>query len=124
MFNSPCDVVVCEGFVGNVVLKTSEGVAEMFAKYIREGIPSNPALKALYWPVRKVMAPIRKNMDYAEVGGCPLLGLNGICVIAHGRSNAKAIMNAVLMANKAVTTEVVETIRLAVQRDLGSTEES
>jgi phosphate acyltransferase len=119
MFNSPCDVVVCEAFVGNVVLKTAEGVAEMFAKYVKEGVPDNPALRALYWPVKKVMAPIRKNMDYAEVGGSPLLGLNGICVIAHGRSNAKAIKNAVLMAEKAVNTELVDTIRLAVERDLG-----
>ncbi|MBS1726262.1 MAG: phosphate acyltransferase PlsX [Armatimonadetes bacterium] len=123
MFNSPCDVVVCEAFVGNVVLKTAEGVAEMFAKHIRAGVPDN-FMKSLYWPVKKVMAPIRKHMDYAEVGGSPLLGLNGICVIAHGRSNAKAIRNAVLMADKAIRANLVDTIRDAVRRDLGeSTEE-
>jgi len=120
MFNSHCDVVVCEAFVGNVVLKTAEGVAEMFAKHIKAGVPDN-FMKSLYWPVKKVMAPIRKHMDYAEVGGSPLLGLNGICVIAHGRSNAKAIRNAVLMADKAVGANLVETIRTAVIRDLGET---
>lgn len=118
MFNSHCDVVVCEAFVGNVVLKTAEGVAEMFAKHVKAGVPDN-LMKSLYWPVKKVMAPIRKHMDYAEVGGSPLLGLNGICVIAHGRSNAKAIRNAVLMADKAVGANLVETIREAVHRDLG-----
>lgn len=120
MFNSPCDVAVCEAFVGNVVLKTAEGVAEMFAKLIKEGVPFNPVAKSLYWPVKKVMAPVRKHMDYAEVGGSPLLGLNGICIIAHGRSNAKAIKNAILMAEKAVTNNLVETIHEAVVRDLGS----
>lgn len=119
MFNSPCDVVVCEAFVGNVVLKTAEGVAEMFAKYIKEGVPENPIFRTAYWPVQKVMAPIKKHMDYAEVGGSPLLGLNGICIIAHGRSNAKAIKNAILMADRAAENRLVESIRLAVERDLG-----
>lgn len=122
MFNSPCDVVVCEAFVGNVVLKTAEGVAEMFAKYIKEGVPENPIFRTAYWPVQKVMGPIKKHMDYAEVGGSPLLGLNGICIIAHGRSNAKAIKNAVLMADRAAENQLVESIRLAVERDLGVVE--
>jgi glycerol-3-phosphate acyltransferase PlsX len=118
MFNSHCDVVVCEAFVGNVILKTAEGVAEMFARHVKAGVPDS-FMKALYWPVKKVMAPIKKHMDYAEVGGSPLLGLNGICVIAHGRSNAKAIRNAVLNADKAVGAHLVENIREAVERELG-----
>jgi phosphate acyltransferase len=122
MFNSPCDVVVCEAFVGNVVLKTAEGVAEMFAKYIKEGVPENPIFRTAYWPVQKVMAPIKKQMDYAEVGGSPLLGLNGICIIAHGRSNAKAIKNAILMADRAAENRLVDSIRQAVERDLGVSE--
>ena len=123
MFNSACDVVVCEAFVGNVVLKTAEGVAEMFAKHIKAGVPDN-FMKALYWPVKKVMAPVRKHMDYAEVGGSPLLGLNGVCIIAHGRSNAKAIRNAVMMADKALNTNLVDAIRGAVHRDLGESQNS
>ena len=105
MFNSPCDVVVCEAFVGNTVLKTAEGVAEMFAKMIKAGVPTNKLMQ---------------TMDYAEVGGSPLLGLNGTCIIAHGRSNAKAMKNAILMADKAVRTELVEHIREAVDRELPS----
>ena len=120
MFNSPCDVVVCEAFVGNTVLKTAEGVAEMFAKMIKAGVPTNKLMQTMYWPLKKVMKPIRKHMDYAEVGGSPLLGLNGTCIIAHGRSNAKAMKNAILMADKAVRTELVEHIREAVDRELPS----
>lgn len=123
MFNSRCDVVVCEAFVGNVILKTAEGVAEMFARHVKAGVPDN-FMKALYWPVKKVMAPIRKQMDYDEVGGSPLLGLNGICVIAHGRSNAKAIRNAILNADKAVGAHLVDNIRGAVERELGPFEVS
>lgn len=118
MFTTQCDVVVCEAFVGNVVLKTAEGVAEMFAKTIREGVPTNKIIRSLYWPVRQVMAPIREKMDYASVGGSPLLGLNGICIIAHGRSNAKAMKNAILMAQRAVDNQLVDAIRQSVARDL------
>jgi glycerol-3-phosphate acyltransferase PlsX len=120
MFNAECDVVLCEAFVGNVILKTAEGVAEMFARHVKAGVPDN-FMKALYWPVQRVMAPIKKHMDYAEVGGSPLLGLNGICVIAHGRSNSKAIRNAVLNADKAVGAQLVDKIRNAVEQELGPT---
>jgi len=119
MFKEPCDVVVCEAFVGNVVLKTAEGVAELMASIIKEEVPTNPLLKTLYWPVKKVTKPIREKMDYAAVGGSPLLGLNGICIIAHGRSNARAIKNAILMAETTVENRLVNTIREAVDRDLG-----
>lgn len=115
MFKSPCDVVVCDAFVGNVVLKTGEGVAELIADTIRAGVPSNPLIKWLYWPVRKVTAPLRKSMDYAEAGGAPLLGLNGLCVICHGRSNAKAIKNALLVTQTALENGLVEAIRNDVQ---------
>lgn len=111
MYARPCDVVLCDAFVGNVVLKTSEGVAEMIVGMIRDEVPTNPLAKMLYWPVKKVMSPLRKHLDYAEIGGSPLLGLNGICIICHGRSNAKAIRNALLIAQKAVDNGLVEAIR-------------
>ncbi|RYG75679.1 phosphate acyltransferase PlsX [bacterium] len=113
MFAEPCDVVVCEGFVGNITLKTAEGVAELMTNIIREGVPRNPAVRPLYWPVKRVMAPLKKRMDYAEIGGSPLLGLNGVCVIAHGRSNARAIENAVLLAQSALDADLLGTIRRA-----------
>lgn len=114
MYTKPCDVVVCEAFVGNVVLKSSEGLAELIVSSIREGVPRYAPAKWLYWPVKKVMAPLRKQMDYAETGGSPLLGLNGLCIISHGRSNAKAIKNALLLAQRGIESCVVDTIREAI----------
>jgi len=117
MFRGPCDVVVCDAFVGNVVLKTSEGVAEMIAYMLRKEIPTNPLLRAFYWPVAKVTAPLKKTTDYAEQGGAPLLGLNGLCLICHGRSSAKAIKNALLMAQTAIDNRLVASIRDTINLD-------
>lgn len=113
MFAEPCDVVVCEGFLGNVVLKTAEGVAELITDIIRREVPTSPLVRPLYWPVKKVTAPIRDKMDYAAVGGSPLLGLNGVCLIAHGRSDARAIENALLQTDRLVGMDVVGAIRAA-----------
>lgn len=118
MFDAGVDVVVCDAFVGNIVLKTCEGVAEFMAEMIRNEVPSHPFAKIPYLPMRKAMAPVRKKMDYAEVGGSPLLGLNGICIIAHGRSNAKAIKNAILMAQKSIDGDLVNSIRDSVAKEL------
>ncbi len=118
MYSKPVDVVVCDAFVGNTVLKTSEGVAELIIQMIKQQIPTHPILRLAYAPLKKVMAPLRKRMDYAEVGGSPLLGLNGLCTICHGRSNAKAIKNALLMTQKAIDNRLVETIRESAAREL------
>jgi glycerol-3-phosphate acyltransferase PlsX len=110
LFQKPIDVVVCDAFVGNVVLKTCEGVGEYVLRVIREQMPP-PPMRWFYWPVRKVLAPLRKQMDYAEIGGSPLLGLNGLCVICHGRSNAKAIRNALVHTQHAIDQGLIATIR-------------
>ncbi len=114
VFFEPCDVVVCEAFVGNVFLKTSEGMAEMIVQTLREGVPTNPILRLPYLPLRKVMKPLRKSMDYAEIGGSPLLGLNGLATICHGRSNAKAIKNALLQTEFALSRNLVQATRESV----------
>lgn len=123
MFASPVDVVVCDAFVGNIVLKSCEGLAELIIDTIRKEIPTRMPEKLLYWPVKKVMMPLKKQMDYAEVGGSPLLGLNGLCMICHGRSNAKAIRNALLTTEKAIDNALVETIRKTVCEELGTANE-
>lgn len=120
MFRADVDVVVCDAFVGNIVLKTCEGVAEFMAELIRNEIPTSKLAQLPYLPMRKAMAPVRQRMDYAEVGGSPLLGLNGICVIAHGRSSAKAMKNAVLMAERSIRGDLVNTIRESVAKELES----
>jgi glycerol-3-phosphate acyltransferase PlsX len=68
----------------------------------------------MYWPVGKVTEPLKKKMDYAEIGGSPLLGLNGICMICHGRSNAKAIKNALLNTERMIQRDLINTIAKAV----------
>lgn len=118
MYIKPVDVVVCDAFVGNIVLKASEGVAELIISMIREQVPRNPVIRLAYAPLKRIMAPLRKRMDYAEVGGSPLLGLNGLCTICHGRSNAKAIRNALLMTQKAIENDLVGTIRASALREL------
>ena len=114
MYSKQCDVVVCDAFVGNIVLKTSEGVAELVMYLIKEQLLKNPLARLKYLPLRGLLAPLKKRLDYAEYGGSPLLGLNGLCIIGHGRSNAKAVANALLQAQKAVDNYLVATIRAKV----------
>jgi glycerol-3-phosphate acyltransferase PlsX len=121
MYSKPCDVVLCDAFVGNIVLKTSEGVAELIRSTLQEGVPTNPLIRPLYWPVRKVTAPLRREMDYAASGGAPLLGLNGLCVICHGRSSARAIKNALLGAQEMLERDLTGMIRRSVLEDVGET---
>jgi glycerol-3-phosphate acyltransferase PlsX len=109
MFHSPCDVVVCDAFVGNIVLKTAEGVGEFIMDEIRKAVPSD-VRKLAFLPLKKALAPLKKKVDYAEYGGSPLLGLNGLCIICHGRSSAKAIKNAVLIAATAVENDLTSAI--------------
>jgi len=116
IFHENCDVVVCDAFVGNIVLKTAEGVAEFIVDEIRAEVPTGLA-RFLYLPMKKIMAPLRKKLDYAEYGGSPLLGLNGTCVICHGRSNAKAVKNAILSAAKAVENDLVGAIKSSFEQE-------
>ena len=119
MWSQPCDVVVCDAFVGNIVLKTSEGLAELIVRTIREQVPKNPIAALPYAPLRKLLAPMRRKMDWAEIGGSPLLGLNGTCIISHGRSDARAMKNAILLAQTTIKNHLVPTIRESVSRELG-----
>ncbi len=118
LFLSDPDVVVCDAFVGNVVLKTSEGVAELILHEVRAQVPTSPLTRWMYAPLKKVFAPLRKKLDYAEYGGSPLLGLNGLCTISHGRSNAKAIKNALLITQRAIDNQLTDAIRQSVEREL------
>ncbi len=105
------DVVVCDGFVGNVVLKLSEGLAETLFGLIRAEMTRtlpNKLAAAILKPGLK--NNISKKLDYAEYGGIPLLGINGVSIISHGRSNAKAIKNALRVARETHETNVVGSI--------------
>ena len=101
-FQGDVDVIVCDGFVGNVCLKLSEGLAEAMVAMLREELSASLKSKVGYMLSRKAYANLRKRTDYAEYGGAPLLGFNGAGIICHGRSNARAIRNAVRIAAELV----------------------
>lgn len=100
IFNGTVDVVVCDGFVGNVVLKLSEGLAEAVGKMLKEEIKQSFLSKVGYLLSRNAFNNFKKKVDYAEYGGAPLLGIDGVGMICHGGSNAKAIKNAVRFAHE------------------------
>ena len=101
IFNGDVNVIVTDGFTGNVVLKTSEGVAKTITDFMRQEIEKSFSAKigALFMK-RKVFKRLRKRIDYAEYGGAPLLGIKGCSIVSHGSSNAKAIKNAIFQAIK------------------------
>jgi glycerol-3-phosphate acyltransferase PlsX len=111
IFRGNVDVVVCDGFVGNVILKTGEGVAEMVLKLMREEVGRHVWLKPFVAPLMPALRRLKRRIDYAERGGAPLLGVNGICIIGHGRSDAYAIANACRAAESAIRHGVIATIR-------------
>lgn len=106
IFNGNIDVVVCDGFVGNVVLKVTEGMADAISQMLRSEIEKSFLAKIGYLLSRPAFKAFKKKIDYAEYGGAPLLGIKGAGMICHGGSNAKAIMNAINMASQAVQHEV------------------
>ena len=98
IFNGTVDVIVCDGFVGNVVLKLSEGLAEAVGKMLKDEIKQSFLSKIGYLLSRKAFNNFKKKVDYAEYGGAPLLGIDGVGMICHGGSNVKAIKNAIRFA--------------------------
>ncbi|MDQ3855923.1 MAG: phosphate acyltransferase PlsX [Chloroflexota bacterium] len=107
------DVVVTDGFTGNVALKTIEGTAETLRRIIREEVTRGVVSKAAALVLRPAFARVGKRLDYAEVGGAPLLGVNGTVFISHGRSNANAIKNALRVAREAAQHDVAGAISTA-----------
>lgn len=104
------DVIVMDGFVGNIFLKTFEGSIAYFADMMRKGVMSNPIAQLGGLMLRPVLRTMRKNLDTNEIGGAPLLGVNGVVIIGHGGANAIAIKNAVNQARRAVSGNTVSAI--------------
>lgn len=117
IFNASVDVVVCDGFVGNVVLKVSEGLAEALSSMLRQEFGGRLLSKIGFLLARPAFKAFKRKIDYAEYGGAPLLGIEGTGMICHGGSNARAIMNAVRMAHnyvaKSVNEQLVAQLRAA-----------
>ena len=120
LFKTNVEVVVCDGFVGNIVLKVSEGLAEnlkvLATDAIRQSIDSLPNKQEVGLAVRRAFADLEKRIDYSEFGGAPLLGVNGNVVIAHGRSDAKAFSNAIRFATKMAMSSLNEKFSEVLQR--------
>jgi glycerol-3-phosphate acyltransferase PlsX len=110
------DVVICDGFVGNVILKLSEGLSEALVTLIKEQIQRHPIAKIGGLFLRPSLREVKKKIDYAEYGGAPLLGVNGVCIICHGKSNPKAIRNAIRVAADFVQKETNQAIKQELHR--------
>jgi glycerol-3-phosphate acyltransferase PlsX len=119
IFKGTCDVVICDGFTGNIVLKLSESLAEALFQTI--AIEVQQADTKVFEGLRGIMKQIWTKHDWQETGGAPLLGVDGYCLICHGRSEAKAIRNAIRVGKQLVQSrikeEIVEKIRRGIQAD-------
>ena len=104
------DVIVCDGFTGNVTLKISEGLVETVEALLHEELSSTFGTRVGFLLSRQAFRRFRKRLDYSEYGGAPLVGLNGLCVVGHGRSSAKAVRNAVSMTARFVREGLVESL--------------
>jgi len=114
VYNGNADVIVCDGFIGNVVLKASEALGEMITRTIREELMRNWQRKIGGFLARSAFDELKARMDYSEYGGAPLLGVKGGCIVCHGRSNAKAIKNAVRVAREFALNRIDEKIQAKV----------
>ncbi len=106
IFNGRADVIVCDGFTGNVALKTSEGVIEAFLKLLKDELSRNLQVKLGALLSQQSFKRLKKRLDYSEYGGAPLIGLRGVSIICHGRSSSNAIKNAIRVAKEFAENQV------------------
>lgn len=111
IFNASIEVIVCDGFVGNIALKTSEGVADAISKILKQEVNNSLFAKIGALFMRNSFKQLKKRTHYAEYGGAPLLGVNKNIIICHGKSNDRAIENAIYQAINAIESEVVSKIK-------------
>lgn len=114
IYSGKADVIVSDGFTGNVALKTSEGVVDALEKWARTEIMKNIFAKVGFMLLKRHLKKIYKRVDYSEYGGAHLLGLNGVCIIGHGRSNPVAVKNAVRLAQDYVIGKVQDKIKTEI----------
>jgi glycerol-3-phosphate acyltransferase PlsX len=117
IYNGRCDVVVTDGFTGNVCLKVSESLAEMLTSMIREELTRDVLSKAGAVLAQRAFARMKRRVDYTEMGGAPLLGINGASIICHGASPVKAIKNALRVATEWVRNNVNDHIKTALEAE-------
>jgi glycerol-3-phosphate acyltransferase PlsX len=118
LFSGHADVIVCDGFVGNVALKVSEGLVDMIRVLLRESLEATVTRKIGYALSRSAYKDFRKRVDYTEIGGAPLLGVKGVCIICHGRSDANSIKNAIRVAVDFASSGVNQRIEEGLRNSL------
>lgn len=119
VYSGVADVIVCDGFIGNVSLKISEGLADMMKKLLMKEISRSRLGRLAYLFLAGPLLRVRRRLDYSEFGGAPLLGVNGISVICHGRSSAKAVKNAIGRAKILAESRLIERIQQDIEGSLG-----
>jgi glycerol-3-phosphate acyltransferase PlsX len=115
IFSGGVDVIVCDGFIGNIVLKAGEGMAGMLLKMIKEEITKSWLAKTGAVLAKPALKAFQKRLDYNEYGGAPFLGVNGVSIICHGSSTSKAVKSAVKLARDSVDNYLVEEIRESME---------
>jgi glycerol-3-phosphate acyltransferase PlsX len=110
IYTGDTDVIVCDGFIGNVALKVSEGLVDMIYKMLRESLKATITRQIGYVLARTAFQDFKKRVDYSEYGGAPLLGVKGVCIITHGRSNGNAIKNSIRVAAEFASGNINERI--------------
>ena len=123
VYQGNADVIVCDGFTGNVALKISESLAEMIGENLKLIFMANWVTKLGYYLIKPNFVKFKKMVDHSETGGAPLLGVNGVCIIAHGGSSPKAIKNAILRAKELVEKKMNGHIRDDIESNLMSGKE-
>lgn len=124
LYSGAADVIVCDGFIGNVALKVSEGLVAAIRQILKESLEKSLQRKLGYVLAKHAFEDFRKRVDYTEYGGAPLLGLKGICLICHGRSNSNAIKNAIRVAAELSNEHVGGQIERAMHQSFGGAEAS
>jgi phosphate acyltransferase len=119
LFSGKVDVIVCDGFVGNIALKICEGLALQIFFLVKKSLRSTLASQLAYLFSRGAFRGLRKRIDYTEYGGAPLLGVRGVCVIGHGRSNANAVKNAIRVAAGLARARMNEKIEQGLSAAVG-----
>jgi len=115
LFGGHADVVVTDGFTGNVLLKSSEAVAKLITDILKEELTASARTKVGALLAKPAFGKIKKMLDPAEVGAAPLLGIDGLVFIGHGRSDARALLSAIRVARQAVEANLLEAVRSAIQ---------
>ena len=118
VYSGAADVIVCDGFLGNVALKISEGLADAMKKMLMKEVAQSRLGKLSLVFLAAPLMRLRRKTDYAEFGGAPLLGVNGICMICHGKSSAKAIKNAILKAGSLANAHLIDIIQRDIEDSL------